>query len=667
MRNEPIILSVALPTPLRHLFDYLPPAEYDGLFEPGMRIMVPFQKRQIIGVIIAVSDKTTLKPSQLKTAIAILDTKSIIAEEIMTLISWASHYYHHPLGDIYASVLPALLRQGKALELKREKKITDSIEPATAPILTPAQQAIIIKINADLETFQPYLLHGVTGSGKTEVYFCVIEAVLKLEKQVLVLVPEIALTPQTLSRFQARFTVPIATLHSGLSDRERLNAWYKADLGAARIIIGTRSAIFTPIPELGLIIIDEEHDGSYKQQDGFRYHARDIALVRANKKNIPIILGSATPSLESQYNVKLQRYQLLELPERAGNAKLPEFHIVDIRNQWLEEGLSNKLLAAMKQHLDRGGQVLIFLNRRGFAPNLICHQCGWAARCRRCDANLILHHSPPRLHCHHCGANRVPEKKCPDCANDQLMPVGLGTERIELALQKHFPDLGIARIDRDTVRKKGSMQDKLADIHTGRSRILIGTQMLAKGHHFPEVNFVAILDADSGFFSADLRASERIGQLLLQVAGRAGRAEKPGEVWIQTRQPNHPLLLKLLVNGYSEFSEQILNERQQAEMPPYSHLALIRAEALQQALPLSFLQQVQQQMKSKMPEQVFILGPLPALMERKAGRYRAQLLIQSKYRNILHPFLNEILAEIDSIKLSKKVRWSLDVDPLDMF
>lgn len=667
MIKHATILRVAVPVPLRFPLDYLLPDDFQGELKPGMRVRVPFQRREIIGIIVDITQQTTIPSKQLKQAIAILDAQPVLPSEIISLATFASQYYHHPIGEVFEAFLPALLRKGKPATIGRERRTKTQYDLIPGPILTEAQQHSVENILLSLHQFQTFLLHGVTGSGKTEVYFKVIAAVLNENRQALVLVPEIALTPQTVARFQERFGIPTAVLHSGLTDRERLNAWVKATSEDAKIIIGTRSAIFTPITRLGVIIIDEEHDSSYKQQDGFRYSARDLAILRARQANIPIVLGSATPSLESQYNVMQNRYQLLALPERAGLSKLPRFHVVDVRNQKLDQGLSTKMLQAIRMHITQGGQVLLFLNRRGFAPNLICHRCGWTARCHRCDANMILHQQPPGLHCHHCASMRAVASACPECKNRELVPLGLGTERIELALQKHFPEIGITRIDSDTLRKKGMMQEKLADITSGRSQILIGTQILAKGHHFPNVSMVAIIDADSGFFSADLRASERIGQLLVQVAGRAGRAEKPGEVWIQTRHPDHPLLIKLLVEGYIPFSQAILQERQQTLFPPYGYLALLRAEALDKDLPLGFLTQVRQLLSPASAPNIQLLGPIPSPMERRAGRYRAQLLIKTEHRSKLHPFLSELIKTIDKLKMTRQVRWALDVDPLDMF
>ncbi|MGE3919799.1 MAG: primosomal protein N', partial [Gammaproteobacteria bacterium] len=561
MTKQNFILQIAVAAPVRFALDYLPPKDYNGKLMPGMRVRIPFRRNETIGILLGIKTHSEIDSKRLKHAITIIDTQPVIPANLLSLIHWASEYYHYPIGEVTNQILPTLIRQGRALA--HHVTQTNYHRKENPHLLSTEQNIVVTEILQKTDEYHAFLLHGVTGSGKTEIYFHVIEQILSKQKQILVLVPEIALTPQTLNRFKARFDKSIVTLHSGLTDRERFDNWIAASNEQASIIIGTRSAVFTPIPKLGIIIIDEEHDSSYKQQDGFRYSARDLAVMRASKENIPIILGSATPSLETYYNAKLQRYHYLHLSERAGIANLPHFNVIDIRNHRLDHGLSKPLIKTIHKHIEQGKQVLLFLNRRGYAPNLICHQCGWSAKCKRCDTNLILHQNPPRLHCHHCDSTRPVETQCPECHGKELIPLGLGTQRIETALKKHFPSIGISRIDRDSVRKKGALQEKLDDILSGKNQILIGTQMLAKGHHFPNVSMVAILDVDSGFFSADIRASERLGQLLIQVAGRAGREAETGEVWLQTRHPDHPLLLKLLVEGYTAFIETLLLERKQ--------------------------------------------------------------------------------------------------------
>jgi primosomal protein N' (replication factor Y) len=498
------------------------------------------------------------------------------------------------------------------------------------------------------------------------VYLQAITDVLAKQKQVLVLVPEIGLTPQTIQRFRQRFAVPVVALHSGLTDKERLNAWVAAKSGAAKIIIGTRSAIFSPFANLGLIVVDEEHDLSFKQQDGFRYHARDLAIMRAHAHNIPIVLGSATPSLETLARALQARYQHLRLPERAGVAEQPTFCVLDIRNVQIEEGLSPSLIQAMREHLANGDQVMLFLNRRGFAPVLMCHSCGWMAQCKRCDARMTFHHEPRRLHCHHCDSRKPIFNKCEVCKAPDLQIIGLGTERLELAIQKHFPDYSIARIDRDSTQRKGSMENILESIHSGEHRILIGTQMLAKGHHFPNVTLVGIIDTDGGFFSSDFRSIERMGQLILQVAGRAGRVSKPGTVVIQTHHPDNPLLHQLIRESYFYFASTLLKERETALMPPYAFLALFRAEAQNMEQAMQFLHDIKD-IATRLGENIPVWGPVPAPMARRAGRFRVQLLIQAKQRPHLQRCLTRMLPEIEKLRDKQQVRWSLDVDPLEMF
>jgi len=481
-------------------------------------------------------------------------------------------------------------------------------------------------------------------------------------------VPEIGLTPQLLQRFNRRFAVPIVVFHSGLSEGERAQNWLQARAGDAQIIIGTRSAVFACLEKPGLIIVDEEHDISFKQQDGFRYSARDLAIVRARHENIPIILGSATPSLESMMNADEERYTMLELPERAGEARHPDMHLIDLRHQQLDEGLSPVLIKHINQHIERQGQVLLFLNRRGYAPTLLCHDCGWVGSCKRCDAHLTLHHASKQLRCHHCGTERKVDRHCPDCGSADLRPIGQGTERTEEALKRHFPDTRIARIDRDTTRRKGEMERKLKQAESGEDQILLGTQLLAKGHHFPNVTLVAILDSDQGLFSADFRGGERMSQLILQVAGRAGRADKTGEVLIQTHHPDHVLLLYAIKQDYRAITNALLEERKLVQWPPYSHLALLRAEATQKNKPMQFLREAAEKARELSPNgQVMLLGPVPAPMEKRAGRFRAQLLLQANHRADLHHLISSWITQIEALKTASTVRWSLDIDPQDMF
>ena len=544
----------------------------------------------------------------------------------------------------------------------------DASKPGEPPhTLNPAQRDAVSGICGGLGEFHAFLLEGVTGSGKTEVYLQVIAEVIASGRQTLVLVPEIGLTPQLVDRFQRRFRAPVAVLHSGLAERERLMAWQQARSGKAGVIIGTRSAIFTPLARPGLLVIDEEHDSSLKQQEGLRYSARDLAVWRARRLGIPVVLGSATPSLESLYNVGQERYRHLLLPERTGAAQMPAFSIIDVRKQPLDQGLSRALLNRIHRHLEADGQVLLFLNRRGFAPTLICHECGWIAECRRCDARMTLHQREQELRCHHCGSQRPIDRTCPGCGGSDLRALGQGTERVADVLASQFPDVESLRIDRDTTRRKGELASHLARAESGQARILLGTQMLAKGHHFPGVTLAAILNVDQGLFGTDFRSSERMAQLIVQVAGRAGRDDRPGEVVIQTHHPDHPLLLQLIHQGYPAFARAALAERQAAGLPPASYLALIRAEAARQPAPLDFLEGVRQRIEQKNSGGLEVWGPVPATMERRAGRFRAQLLLQSNSRGKLQQALGTLVRELEQSKEARQVRWSVDVDPADTF
>ncbi len=733
-----IYLRVAVPSPLRRCFDYLPPASTDlHTLQPGMRLRVPFGRTTIVALLLAITDETEVPKSRLKRVSEVLDAAPLLPPSLLKLLMWASAYYQHPIGEVVSNALPSLLRQGAAPEVRGEsvwqltlagckldvqtlrraprqvvllqllreapddgltaetidavqenwravmRKLVDkgwvvateqpclssiaTMEPTSAPALNPAQAKAVAAIGEQLGGFGVSLLDGVTGSGKTEVYLALIQRVLAQGEQVLVLVPEIGLTPQLVSRFQQRFDVPIAVLHSGLSERERLCAWVSAREGGAPIVIGTRSAVFTPFKKLGLIILDEEHDASFKQQEGFRYSARDVAVKRAHLESLPVVLGSATPSLETLHNAQQGRYSQCVLAERAGAARQPDIAVLDVRKQPMFDGLSTALVNTMRRHLENDGQVLVFLNRRGYAPTMLCHDCGWVAKCQRCDANMTLFNGNHRLRCHHCGCERRADPRCPECEGTELRPVGAGTERLEAALKQQFPNTGIVRIDRDTTRRKGAMQSLLDSVHDGSKRILVGTQMLAKGHHFPDVTLVGIVDVDQGLFSADFRATERMAQLLVQVAGRAGRAEKPGQVLIQTHHPDHPLLQTLLYEGYAAFAKAALEERRQARLAPHCHMALLRAEAVDSQLPLQFLEHARQLAQQFGANKVQLLGPIPAPMERRAGRTRAQLLLQANERADLHRLLEPWLQQLEADKLGRKVRWSIDVDPQEMF
>ena len=525
------------------------------------------------------------------------------------------------------------------------------------------QQALAFSQLLFQEGFNVWLLEGVTGSGKTEIYLQYIEEVLKKGKQVLVLVPEIGLTPQTVRRFQARFNVEIDVLHSNLNDTQRLNVWERARTGQSAIVIGTRSALFTQFSDLGLIILDEEHDGSFKQQDGWRYHARDLGIVLAQKLNIPILLGSATPSLESMNNVQNGKYHHLVLSKRAGNATALRQFVIDLKHQRIQNGLSEPLLQRMQEHLEKGNQVLLFLNRRGFAPVLLCHECGWIDECHHCEKPYTYHQHQRVLRCHHCGAQKTVPIQCGHCGSTHLVTTGLGTEQLEETLKARFPQYNIARIDRDSTARKGKLEGYLEDIQQGKSQILIGTQMLAKGHHFPNVTLVALVNVDNALFSLDFRAEERLAQLYVQVAGRSGRAEKQGEVVLQTHYPDHPLLTTLLEKGYQAFAEETLKLRHNMGLPPFSFQALFKAQCRHSEEAENALSQLASFFYEQKIEGLQVLGPIPAPFSKKAGQYRWQLLLQHASRKQLQTALSRYSPEL--IK-SSQVRLILDVDPLDL-
>lgn len=548
--------------------------------------------------------------------------------------------------------------------------------PGTGPQLNDEQQAATDAIRAG-SGFATYLLDGVTGSGKTEVYLQAIADCLAAGKQALVLVPEIGLTPQTLGRFRARLGVPVHALHSGLSDGERARVWAAAWRGEAKLIVGTRSAVFTPLPNAGLIVIDEEHDGSYKQQDGIRYHARDFALVRGKALDVPVILGSATPSLESLHNAYSGRYRHLRLSRRAGDARPPRVRVLDVRKRPLKDGLSPEVLAGIGATLARGEQVLVFKNRRGYAPVLLCHDCGWTAACQRCSTPLhqtpmTVHAGGRRLQCHHCGARQPAPLACPACASLALQPQGIGTERLEERLVETFPDAPVVRIDRSTTQRRDALETQLARLGTDAG-ILVGTQILAKGHDLPRLTMVVVVGIDEGLFSADFRAAEKLAQQLIQVAGRAGRADRPGEVWLQTHHPEHPLLQTLVNGGYHAFADAELQQREAAGFPPFAHLALFRAEAKDVAAANQFLIAVRALVGEQTPAPspaiapVECYGPMPAPMPRRAGFQRTQLLLSAAQRSALHRVLDAQMPAIHALPQARRVRWSLDVDPIDLY
>jgi len=578
-------------------------------------------------------------------------------------------------GPDPAGALRALVGKGLIERCRVRSDPANDVDPdrhdvvTAGPPLNAEQRTAVHAVIAAGNGFSCHLLDGVTGSGKTEVYLQLIAQALNRGRQVMVLVPEIGLTPQLYRRIARRIAAPLALLHSGLSDAEREHAWHRAARGHARLLLGTRSAVFTPLPDLGLVIVDEEHDLSLKQQDGCRYSARDLAVRRAQLADCPILLGSATPSLETLHNAHQGRYNHLRLRARAGDAQPPRILVADIRAQPLETGLCHALLDRMRGEIETGNQVLLFLNRRGFSPVLTCHDCGWISECVNCDARMTLHRGRARLVCHHCGEERRQPVQCPYCDGPDLRPLGQGTERVEDTLRQRFPGIPLARIDRDTTRRKGELERLLAAARGGDYRLLLGTQMLAKGHHLPGVTLVGILDLDHGLYGADFRSTERMAQLLIQVAGRAGRADRPGTVMLQTRHPNHPLLGRLLREGYAAFAEAALAERQAARLPPYSHQVLIRADSPVEQAATAFLQQAraiaEPLLQSGRWPGLQLWGPAAAPMERRAKRIRAQLLVQGPARGTLQEMLSHWLPLLRTLRPPRHLRWGIDVDPLD--
>ncbi|WP_460918426.1 primosomal protein N' [Pseudoxanthomonas sangjuensis] len=726
-------LRVVLPLPLPQAFDYLPPhGETASASDVGRRVRVPFGPRELTGFVAEVATVPDDGPAgELRHALALLDDAPLLAGELLESLRWLARYTHAPPGEVFATAIPAPLRRGEPLpdthawawtltpegrggigklrsgtrprrlaELLRDgprdedalatllddwrgaaralarRGLAERVaipasriapEPQPGPALNDEQQAAVDAIRAT-DGFAALLLDGVTGSGKTEVYLHAIADCLARGRQALVLVPEIGLTPQTLARFRARLGVPVHALHSGLSDGERARTWAACLRGEARVVVGTRSAVFVPLPDAGLIVVDEEHDASYKQQDGIRYHARDFALVRGKALGVPVLLGSATPSLETLHNARGGRYAHLRLQRRAGAARPPAVRVTDVRKRPLDAGLAPETLAAIGAALDAGGQVLAFKNRRGYAPVLLCHDCGWSAHCRRCDASMTVHAGGRRLQCHHCGYRQPAPPACPDCGGLALQPQGVGSERLEEVLAERFPGFPVVRIDRGTTQRKGAMEKHL-DALGERAGILVGTQILAKGHDLPHLTLVVVVGVDEGLFSADFRAGEKLAQQLIQVAGRAGRASKPGEVWLQTHHPGHPLLNTLIAGGYHAFADGELAQREAAGFPPFAHLALLRAEAQHVEAVHCFLQAARSTIAPQPSNgsDLELHGPMPAPMPRRAGFQRMQLLLSSPNRRALHGTLDRAVLQLYELPEARKVRWSLDIDPVDLY
>jgi primosomal protein N' (replication factor Y) len=728
------ILKVALDVPLDRVFDY---KTENPNTQIGQYVVVPFGARKMIGVVVGVSDTSSIESTKLKSIIR-LDPEVIFDEQSFKLFQFCSQYYHYPLGQTILSAVPSRLKKlnTKAMIKKYLYRLTpeaiqlgvDQLPPrqtilkrivmalidakeldeaslrsisstwkksietldemgwidknevtldskvykeAPIPSLNSDQQKALHSILETNEKFTPWLLYGITGSGKTEVYIRLIEAVLKKEHaQVLVLVPEINLTPQLESRFRSRFEkYTLVTLHSHLTDNERLTHWRLAKEGAAQIIIGTRLSIFTPMPHLSLIIIDEEHDASFKQQEGLRYHARDVAIFRAKSENIPIVMGTATPSLETWFNATktkdAKKFGFLKLTSRAvQDSTLPEIKCIDISKSAVTKGFSPYLIEAIRDRLNKKEQSLIFINRRGFAPVLLCSSCQWTGQCHRCSSRLVVHLNQKRLRCHHCGHDEKMPQQCPSCGNTDLYPTGLGTQRIEETLKEFFPEARILRVDRDSTRTKEALNDLFLKMKNREIDILIGTQMLSKGHDFPHLSLVGVLDTDQALYSPDFRASERLFSQLMQVSGRAGRANIKGEVYIQTAFPNHPLFEALKTHDYEHFANELLKERELAELSPFAFLVLLKAEAHQLTHVMKFLNEAMQKAQD-LSHHVTVYNPVRPIMERLKGMERAQLVLQASSRVALQKLLDEWVSFLRENKLGQKVKWVVDIDPLE--
>ncbi|MFK8048546.1 MAG: primosomal protein N' [Halioglobus sp.] len=729
------ILRLVIPSPLRIEFDYLAPLNSPSTqlaeLVPGMRVRVPFGRREVIGYLLGVKSNSDVPENKLKAALEILDEVPLLDPTMLELCHWAASYYHHPLGEVLGAAFPVSLRKGKphktlgetawrlstrgkglpegalkrsprqakALAILQQHHVVGTARLAEADIssgimrelakkelveackipktprpgtshagleLNDEQSEAVASIKKNLGDFACHLLEGVTGSGKTEVYLQLIAECLAQEKQVLVLIPEIGLTPQTLGRFEARFDANVLALHSGLAEGARYQAWEAGRTGNAHIVIGTRSSVFAPMKNLGLIVVDEEHDTSYKQQDGFRYSARDIAVKRGQLERCPVVLGSATPSLESIHNVELQRYLHHRLHQRAAGAQAPTLRALDVRKQVLNAGFSNPLIQAIEETLSQGKQTLLFLNRRGYAPTLLCHDCGWMAQCHNCDARLTVHRRSRQLKCHHCAHSTTLPRHCPECRSAALLTAGLGTEQAEDFLRNKFSQFKLYRVDSDSMRNKEAMSELVSNVQTGEPCILLGTQMLTKGHHFPGVTLVGVIDADSALFSSDFRGEERMAQLLTQVGGRAGREGDSGQVILQTHYPDHPIIRAVLEQPYATHARAILDNRLSADLPPASYIALIRADASDSEGGEQFLLQLRQQVQAQLPKGAVLVGPLPSPMQRRAGKFRSQLLLRANTRSEAQAAAAILVEATDNIP-KKALNWSIDIDPQDTF
>lgn len=667
MKKNERIIEVALPVPLRTYFDYaLPLSIPSTAVVPGIRVLVPFGKKELIGIVVGYKTHSPISRTKLKCILEVIDTEVLFPPVLFRLIQWAAEYYHFSLGRALYEALPLGLRKGGSLSAPSELDSNNHKSGTASTQLNFDQQAAVETILNFKKNFKVFLLIGVTGSGKTEVYIHAVMEILRAEKQALILVPEIALTPQMVKRFEDYFGSIVSVYHSRLSHLTRLKVWSQVRSGNVKLIIATRSGIFLPFMNLGILIIDEEHDLSFKQQEGFRYSARDLAIRRAQLENIPIILGSATPSLESIYNVKAGRYHRLSLPQRIGEAGFPDIQLINMRNQTPQSGLSLSLIKEIKEHLVQGNQILLFLNRRGYAPSYLCQNCGWTAQCERCDAYFVLHLHPPSLRCHYCDSKAAIPSQCPVCHKDQFITQGLGTQQIEKRMQILFPGIPIIRIDRDNTRRKGKLEGYLETIDRGGPQILVGTQILTKGHNFLNVTCVGVLNVDEGLFSSDFRASERVAQRVMQVAGRAGRADKKGYVFIQTYRPEYPFFRELMIRGYVGFAEQALAERSSARLPPFYHLALIRAESISAVRARLFLDDIKNWMIKFKKEKIEYLGPAPAILQKRKGRYTEQLLLRTSDRVLLHQVIRRFVEKFENKPFSRSIHWSVDIDPQEM-
>ena len=664
------IARIALDVPLEDAFDFR--IDEGQQITLGNLVVVPFGRARKVGVVVGLAAASAVPAERLRSIESVVADVPALGAAELELFDFCARYYLRPLGEVLGAALPPRLRQVN-------RRAIAAPEPAsgTAPHLvetvelTPGQEAAVAAALARKEGFHPVLLLGVTGSGKTEVYLRVIADTLARGRQALFMVPEIGLTPQFEQQVANRFpAAKLVAAHSHLGEGERAAAWLAAQSGAAHIVLGTRLAVLMPFRDLGLIVVDEEHDLSYKQQEGLRYSARDAAVRRAQRLGIPVLLGSATPSLESYANAREGRYALAELDSRAAaGAAMPTVRTVDTRADRPQEGFTFALVTALRARLARGEQSLIFLNRRGFSPVLFCRACSWHSTCKRCSANLVMHLGAREMRCHHCGHRERIPVACPSCGAADLAPIGQGTQRVEDTLRALFPEARIARVDRDSTARKGSLADVLDKVRKGEIDILVGTQMLAKGHDYPNLTLVGVLDSDSALFSADFRAAERLFAQLVQVSGRAGRAERPGEVLIQTDFPGHALYAAVARQDFARFAADALDERRLAGFPPYSHLALLRAESKKAGEAGDFLKLAARVAKKLVArgtgEPIEVFDPVPAPLERKAGFERAQLLVRAKSRSALQPFLQAWKGEL-AAKGARSVRWSLDVDPQEV-